>query len=91
MKLRELIDELIELGEEHGDELEIKIAHQPHHPLAHYLKGVVAGREVIDLDKNDSEFWGPEEEEMNKTVWLVACEGNCTPMPYAPKQLWDMI
>ena len=89
MTIRELIDELCELAEAYGNEQEVKVAHQPHWPLAHYLKGVVASRDLVNYD--DDDYPTSDDTEMEETLWLVAEEGNCTPCPYAPKQLWEMI
>lgn len=48
--IRELIDELEELAEEHGDDCEVRIAHQPSWPFEYGIGEVVA-----DVSEDDEE------------------------------------
>jgi hypothetical protein len=42
MTIRELIDQLEDLAEEHGDDVEVRLAHQPSWPFEYSIDDVVA-------------------------------------------------
>jgi len=90
-----LVQELRELLEELNDEWEVRLAHQPTWPLAHHIKGVVKFPDEEEYDEDELSVEELEEIENGEVdietpiVWIVACQGNCSDHPYAPKELWD--
>ncbi len=60
MTLRDLIDSLTELAEEHGDDVEVRLAHQPNWPLEYAIGEVAAAGPDADEDEDDDEDGEPE-------------------------------
>ena len=101
-ELRKLLEELEEQGL--GDYIP-RIAHQPNWPLAHNLQAAVTSDQLKenqedDIDEDEEELTPRQKTrkrraerkssaEFEKTLWLVASEGNCSEHPYAPKDLWN--
>lgn len=77
MNLGQLIEVLTDIADSHpeGDDLEVRIAHQPEYPLVFGLIN------VRRLDAQDSR---PE------AVWLATSQGHVPgEPPYAPKDAWE--
>jgi hypothetical protein len=80
--LRELIDRLEDVASDHGDDALVRIAIQPHWPLALGVSSIEHDTEVSD--RNDGE------RDERDVVWIAATEGvSHDEHPYAPRGLWD--
>lgn len=84
------VGELREMLEPMEEDWEVRLAHQPTWPLAHFIKGVVERPQDTDeLSEAEQEEIENGSVEQTGIVWIVATEGNCSDHPYAPKSLWD--
>lgn len=78
MTIGELLEELQMMAEEHGDDVEVRIAYQPSYPLA-------ADLDAVTLVKNEQGV-----HRKDKIVWLAASTSvGYSENPYAPSQAWD--
>jgi hypothetical protein len=64
MNIRELIEELESLADEHGDNIEVRLAHQPQWPFEYAIGNVVAVDTVGEPDQENFHT----EEEFNEAV-----------------------
>jgi len=55
MNLRELIDSLTDLAAEHGDNVEVRLAHQPAYPFEYSLETIAAVDLAADEEGDDDE------------------------------------
>ena len=55
MTIRDLIDELEDLAEEHGDETEVRLAIQPNWPFEHSIREIVAVSPADAADEDEDE------------------------------------
>lgn len=75
--VRELIDYLEEIAEDHGDDTVVRVAFQPSYPLAAHLACVTA----IEGDESNPTA--------KPVVWLAATSGvDYDERPYAPADAW---
>lgn len=81
MKVRDLI----ELLEATNPEAEVRLATQPHYPLAHTIAGVASNGEWGDEDED----WDFEEHD-EEIVWIAA-GGGVYDAPYAPREIWEVV
>lgn len=55
MRLSELIEQLEDLATQHGEEIEVRIAHQPSYPFEYSIGNVVAVDKDAPEDDDDEE------------------------------------
>jgi hypothetical protein len=55
MTLRQIIDHLSELAEDHGDDTEVRLAQQPNWPFEYAVDEIVAVTNVDDDDDDDAD------------------------------------
>jgi hypothetical protein len=67
--LRDLIDELEELAEEHGDDVEVRMAQQPNWPFEYSVDAVVA---VVNVDEDEE---GEVEPKAGEPIVVYLAEG----------------
>lgn len=76
MNIRELIDQLESFAEEHGDETEVRFAHQPNWPFEYAISSV----EAVDLSEPDEDEDSEEElsrrEDSEPNVVVYLAEGS---------------
>ena len=90
MKLHELLAQLEDLLEVVGEDAEVRIAHQPNHPLRLCPSHVTAFAKNDCDDEVEVEGITSNEEITDATVWLVCNRGMAyNENPYdVPRDLW---
>ena len=72
MNIRDLIDELEALADQHGDYVEVRLAHQPEWPFEYALDQVVA----VNTAEDDEGFGDKAEEDEGDALIVYLAEGS---------------
>jgi hypothetical protein len=72
MNIRELIEQLEDLANEHGDDVEVRFAHQPSWPFEYAISRV----EAVNVSEDDEGYGDKVEEVESGAVVVYLAEGS---------------
>lgn len=89
------VKQLIRILEDHDGDAEVRLAIQPHYPLAEQVTGACSQEEIrrymIDEEGNEEfDENGAPIDEAENVVWIAATSGGCYDSPYAPRAVWEV-